>query len=61
MKLNLTAGVDAEIYVQENRRLTDEMEDLRRTRSIVTQAEIERRETLRKVHEVTIQMNTIGW
>lgn len=52
VKLNLTAGVDTEIYGEEYTRINGEMEDLRGTRSIVTQAEIVRRETLERVRDI---------
>ena len=52
VKLNLTAGVDTEIYSEEYHRINGEMEDLRSKRSIVTQAEIVRRETLERVREI---------
>lgn len=52
VRLNLTAGVNTEIYALEYNRRNGEMEDLRSKRSVVTQAEIARRETLGKVQEI---------
>ncbi len=52
VKLNLTAGVNTEIYAVEYNRINGEMEELRDKRSVVTQAEIARRETLGRVREI---------
>jgi site-specific DNA recombinase len=52
VKLNLTAGVNTEIYAEEYKRINGEMEDLQDKRSVVTRAEIVRRETLEKVQEI---------
>jgi len=52
VKLNLTAGVNTEIYAVEYNRINGEMEDLRDKRSVVTQAEIARWETLERVREI---------
>ncbi|MDR3565608.1 MAG: hypothetical protein P4N59_29790 [Negativicutes bacterium] len=49
VKLNLTAGVNTEIYGEEYNRINGEMEELRGKRTVVTQAEIGRRETLERV------------
>ncbi|MDR3562640.1 MAG: hypothetical protein P4N59_14560 [Negativicutes bacterium] len=52
VKMNLTAGVDTETYGEEYHRITVETEDLRDRRSVFTQAEIARRETLEGVREI---------
>jgi DNA-binding transcriptional regulator of glucitol operon len=52
VRLNLTAGVNAEIYAVEYKRINGEMEDLQDRRSVVTRAEIARRETLDRVREI---------
>jgi len=52
VKPNLTAGVDTEIYSEEYHRINGEMEELRGKRSVVTQAEIVRRETLERAREI---------
>ncbi len=52
VKLNLTAGIDNEIYGEEYNRITGEIEDLRSKRSGVTQAEIIRQETIGRVREI---------
>lgn len=52
MKLNLTAGMDAEIYAVEYTRINGEMEDLQSKRAVVTNAEITQRETLAHVREI---------
>ncbi|MDR3562203.1 MAG: hypothetical protein P4N59_12310 [Negativicutes bacterium] len=52
VKMNLTAGVDTEIYGEEYNRINGEMDDLRDKRSVVTRAEIMRRETIERVREI---------
>jgi len=52
VKLNLTAGMDAEIYAVEYTRINGEMEDLQSKRAVVTNAEITQRETLAHVREI---------
>ena len=52
VRLNLAAGVNAEIYAVEYKRINGEMEDLQDKRSVVTRAEIARRETLERVREI---------
>lgn len=52
VKLNLTAGVDDEIYGEEYNRIADGMEDLRNKRSSVTHAETMRQETLARMGEI---------
>jgi hypothetical protein len=57
VRLNLTAGVNAEIYAVEYKRINGEMEDLQMEdlqdkRSVVTRAGTTRRETLERVREI---------
>jgi len=52
VKLNLTAGIDAEIYSEEYHRITGEIEYLRTRTAGVTQAEMMRQETLGRVREI---------
>jgi DNA invertase Pin-like site-specific DNA recombinase len=52
VRLNLTAGVNAEIYAVEYKRINDEIEDLQDKRSVATRAEIARRETLERVQDI---------
>lgn len=52
VKLNLTAGIDAEIYKDEYHRITSEIDKLRNSRAGVTQAEMVRQETVSRVREI---------
>ena len=52
VKLNLTAGIGTEIYNDEYRRITSEIENLRTRRAGVTQADMMRQETLGRVREI---------
>lgn len=52
VKLNLTAGIDNEIYGEEYNRIAGEIEELRSKRAGVTQAEMMRQETLDRVQEI---------
>jgi site-specific DNA recombinase len=53
VKLNLTAGIDTEIYKEEYHRITGEIENLRTRRAGVSQAEVMRLDTLGRVQEIT--------
>jgi len=53
VKLNLTAGIDDEIYSEEYSRIAGEIDDLKSRRVSVTQAETKQRETLSRVREIT--------
>ncbi len=52
VKLNLTAGIDDEIYGEEYNRIAGEIEDLRNKRSGITQAEMMQQETLGRMREI---------
>lgn len=52
VKLNVKANLDADIYGEEYARITNEMEDLRQQRSVFTQAEFKRKDTLARVREI---------
>lgn len=52
VKLNLTAGIDDEIYSEEYSRIASEIEELRSRRAGIRQAETMRRETLERVQEI---------
>lgn len=52
VKLNLTAGIDAEIYDEEYRRIAGEIDELRASRGGVTRAEVARQETTGGVRDI---------
>lgn len=52
VKLNLTAGIDTEIYNEEYHRIAGEIEKLRARRAGITQVDMMRRETLGRIREI---------
>jgi site-specific DNA recombinase len=52
VKLNLTTGIDTDIYGEEYNRIAGEMEDLRSRRAVVTQAEMLRQDGLGRVQGI---------
>ena len=52
VKLNLTTGIDTEIYGEEYNRIATEMENLRNQRAEVTQATMIRQDALDRVQEI---------
>jgi len=52
VKLNVKANLDADIYGEEYARITNEMEELRQQRSVFTQLEFKRKDTLARVREI---------
>lgn len=52
VKLNLTAGIDVEIYDEEYRRIAGEIDELRTSRAGITRAEAARQETTGRVRDI---------
>lgn len=53
-------GINTEIYAGEYKRINSEMDDLQDKRSVVTRAEITRRETLERVWEIDKALRGMG-
>jgi len=63
VKLNLKTGIDDTIYSEEYNRIASKIEELKRKRSLVSEAEIMRQETLSRMKEITEvlrSMDTMG-